>query len=166
MPSVVVDVMYSVPSMKTIFKANILKELNEKCTELCKKNTLSILRKNQYPDLAGFDWNSILSEISQRYSLLLDVMTTTIGSKLKSNTIPSICLCYGIPMWKQNHDLSLIQRINILFYLQKEMLRSRLIEKEHLPVITCKIIIFSLKQSNLRLCNVVPTQPCLHTDIK
>ena len=158
--------MYSVPSMKTIFKANILKELNEKCTELCKKNTLSILRKNQYPDLAGFDWNSILSEISQRYSLLLDVMTTTIGSKLKSNTIPSICLCYGIPMWKQNHDLSLIQRINILFYLQKEMLRSRLIEKEHLPVITCKIIIFSLKQSNLRLCNVVPIQPCLHTDIK
>ena len=62
-PSVVVDVMYGVPSLKTIFKANILKELNEKCTELC-KNTPSILRKNQYPDMAGFDWNSILNEIS------------------------------------------------------------------------------------------------------
>ena len=113
-PSVVVDVMYSVPSLKTIFKANILQELNEKCTELCKKNTPSVLRKNQYPDMAGFDWNSILNEISQRCPLLLDVMTTTIGSKLKPNTIPSICLCYGILMQKQNHDLSLIQRINTI----------------------------------------------------
>ena len=134
--------MCSVPSLKTIFKANILQELNEKCTELCKKNTPSVLRKNQYPDMAGFDWNSILNEISQRCPLLLDVMTTTIGSKLKPNTIPSICLCYGILMQKRNHDLSLIQRINTI-YLQKEMLRSRLVEKEHfIPVITCKIIIF------------------------
>lgn len=101
-------------SLKTIFKANILQELNEKCTELYKKNTPSILRKNQYPDMAGFDWNSILNEISQRCPLLLDVMTTTIGSKVKPNTIPSICLCYGILMQKRNHDLSLIQRINTI----------------------------------------------------
>ena len=113
-PSVVVDVIYSVPSLKTIFKANILQELNEKCTELCKKNTPSILRKNQYPDMVGFDWNSILNEISQRCPLLLDVLATTIGSKLTPKTIPSICLCYGILMQKRNHDLSLIQRINTI----------------------------------------------------
>ena len=110
----VVDVIYSVSSLKTIFKANILKELSEKCTELCKKNTPSILRKNQYPDMASFDWNSVLIEISQRCPILLDVMTTTIGSKLTPNTIPSICLCYGILMQKRNHDLSLIQRINTI----------------------------------------------------
>ena len=99
-------------------------------------------QENQYPDVAGFDWNSILNEISQRCPFLLDVMTTTVGSKLKPNTIPSLCLCYGILMQKRNHDLSLIQRINTIL-LAEGNAKKRLVEKEHfIPVITCKIIIF------------------------
>lgn len=104
--------MYNVSSLKTQFKAQLLKELDDHCTELCKRKTPSMLRKNQYPDMVSFDWDKLLREIQSRCPLLLDVMSTIVGSKSKPNVIPPLGLCYSILMQKRNHDLSLIQRIN------------------------------------------------------
>lgn len=113
-PSVVVSIMYKVPSLKMLFQAKMLQELDEHCTELCKKKNPSVLRKNQYPDMVTFDWKAVLLEISKRCPLLLDVMATIVGSSTKPNVIPVVGLCYSILMQKRNHDLSLIQRINTI----------------------------------------------------
>ena len=113
-PSVVVSILYSVSSLKMLFKAKLLQELDDHCTDLCTKTTPSILRKNQYPDMVNFDWNNVLNEISHRCPLLLEVMCTVVDSTTKPNVVPAIGLCYSILMQKRNHDLSLVQRINTI----------------------------------------------------
>ena len=113
-PSVVVSVLYSVSSLKMLFKAKLLQELDDNCNELCTKNTPSILRKNQYPDMVSFDWNNVLSEILHRCPLLLEVMCTVVKSTTKPNVVPAIGLCYSILMQERNRDLSLVQRINTI----------------------------------------------------
>lgn len=104
-PSVVVSTIYSVSSLKLQFKVKLLQELDDHCTELCKKKTPSMLRKNDYPNKVNFDLETLLCEIQSRCPILLDVMSTIIKPNGKANVTPALGLCYDILMQRRNHDL-------------------------------------------------------------
>ena len=114
MPSVIVATMYNMPSLKLQFKARLLQDLDECCTELCKRKNPSVLRKNQYPNMVDFNWDALFEELRSRCPILLDVLATVASSKKKHDVIPPLGLCYGILLQQRNHELSLIQRINTI----------------------------------------------------
>ena len=89
-------------------KLEFLKEIDNACTELCKRKVSSVLRGHDFDHLANFSWSNILKEISASCGDLLDILSTV----TKGNRGAVIGMAYAMLMQARNHEMSLCQRIN------------------------------------------------------
>lgn len=94
-------------------KLDFLKEVDNACTELCKRKTSSVLRGHHFDSLANFSWSKIIKEMSTCCGDLLEVLATV----TKGNRGAVIGMAYGMLMQARNHEMSVCQRINTVLLM-------------------------------------------------
>jgi hypothetical protein len=69
-----------------------------------------------FSNMNSFSWDELVTELSDRCPVLFNALLVAMGrSKEEVKDVgPRIGMCYAILMQTRNHELSLVQRINIL----------------------------------------------------
>ena len=112
-PALISRAVFQIPSLRLAIKLDFLKEIDNACTELCKRKATSVLRGHHFNHLAQFSWSNILKEMSAQCEDLLEVLSTV----TRGNRGAVIGMAYGMLMQARNHEMSLCQRINTVLLM-------------------------------------------------
>lgn len=92
----------------------ILDKMNTELKTVGRRDEPSVLRKRNFEGLSEDGWMlEVQNEIELRCPTMYKVLTTLLElSHNHERKLPTLCLIYGLIMFKRNHELSRIQRIN------------------------------------------------------
>lgn len=107
------SVAFQIPALRMAIKIDLLKEIDNACTKLCKKKASSVLRAHRFQHMADFSWSGIIEEMSACCGDLLDVLATV----TKGSRAAVIGMTYGMLMQARNHEMSICQRVNTVLLM-------------------------------------------------
>ena len=107
-----------IPQVKKCVYMLVLEHVNEQCQKRCSKtkeksSVLQVSRAVQ-KNLAEFKWISILREMKERTSDVLDFLTTVAIPRVKEDTsqVPALCTAFGLSMNMRSRELALVQKVS------------------------------------------------------
>ena len=72
-PSTIAEVVWSIAPLKVAIWNHLLDLLEKKCDLLARSNGGSLLKENKFEEMTSFDWEKVLSEMSEFRPELLDI---------------------------------------------------------------------------------------------
>lgn len=102
----------------------LLRELNEECTNLCRKTTKSPFRTIPVDELANFKWNDLVAELQLKAPLLFKIFHSIAARNDHRNVVkvgvahyPGICSATAILLKERNREMGGLQSlVSLIMY--------------------------------------------------
>ena len=92
-------------------------EIEKELSEVARRETKSVLMERGYPGLTSFAFEDILTEVRNVCPTVFSLLSCMIQLDLnREKNIALLALFYGIIMFKRFHELSRLQRLNIVLF--------------------------------------------------
>ena len=102
------------PTNNTPYKSIIGNELEV----VARRSTNSLLMQKNYTGLCSLNLDDIVQEMRHFCPTVYDILSTMLDMDNKEKKNPTLCLVYGLIMFRRFHELSLFQRINTLILIE------------------------------------------------
>lgn len=112
-----------IPTVLFGIKREIVKNLSNTCSSLCRRSGGSVLYDKDFKEMSGFEFANIWNEMVGSIPFFLDVLNAISGQTCDISDTPPIlrvkyAFIYSILMNKRWHELSLVQRINTVLMIR------------------------------------------------
>ena len=110
--------------LKAAIVQQLLGTLNEECTNLCKKTTISTFRTIPVDQLSNFTWKDMIEELQQKAPLLFTLLHSIVSRNDHRNTVkvanihyPGICSAAAVLLKERNREMCGLQSlVSLLMY--------------------------------------------------
>lgn len=86
---------------------------------VARRSTTSLLMQKNYTGLCSLNLDDLVQEMRHLCPTVYDILSTMLDmDNNKEKKIPTLCLVYGLIMFRRFHELSLFQRINTLLLIE------------------------------------------------
>jgi hypothetical protein len=119
-----VNALWSTDIGKQAIMRKVCDEINTTTTTIAQpssrysQHVASVLYKKDIEELSTFDWDTIMTELVERHSMLCQILLSVCmpASRVGSNSeteraVKKMCTTYSILMNNRNKDMSLLQRV-------------------------------------------------------
>jgi hypothetical protein len=147
---VIASTVAGINGIRQHFIDKLLNEIKQQCKKLRARSSPSVLRKTGFSGMTEFDWQKLISEMSTKCPLLLDVILAAMNHAPTEATIdiaPRIGMCYAIMMQARNHELSLVQRMNTILLVEGNARKKVIILIIFLFIAWCRLLVVFYLQS-------------------
>ena len=110
--------------LKAAIVQQLLVKLNEECTNLCKKTTVSVFRTIPVDRLSNFTWKDMVEELQQKAPFLFSLLHSIVSRNDHRNTVkvatahyPGICFAAAALLKERNREMCGLQSlVSLLMY--------------------------------------------------
>ena len=120
----------------------LLRELNEQCTNLCRKTTVSPFRTIPVDHLADFQWKDMVNDLQLKAPLLFTVLHSIVSRNDHRNAVkvgaahyPGICSAAAMLLKERSREMCGLQSlISLLMYSCRAEKQVQSLTSRHLNV--------------------------------